>query len=380
MKDRERLLAILQGEPPDRIPWIPRLLIWYRAHKLRGTLPEPFRDKTLREVERALGMGNPARDGRVFRVEYDDMEVHVRQERYNGGYRTTTEYMTPKGSVRFTTRTSDEMDGLGIEGYIREEHPIKGPEDYEVWEYVVTNTRYVPTYEEYEEYDRQVGDEGLPMVSAGDCPFHEWLIDLVGYEEAYFHLQDFPEKVERLLALMARKQKEEMWPVVARSPARLILHGRHFSSQVTPPHYFARYITPYYREFANYLHAHGKTLTFHADADTSKLFGHILEAGFDMVECFATTPLADCTLRQAREAWGNRIIIWGGVPSVILEDWYPEEKFREYMEDLFRAIAPGDAFILGVSDNVMPAALVPRLEYIRELVERQGRYPISPAA
>jgi hypothetical protein len=26
--DRERLVAILKGEPVDRIPWIPRILLW----------------------------------------------------------------------------------------------------------------------------------------------------------------------------------------------------------------------------------------------------------------------------------------------------------------------------------------------------------------
>ena len=37
MTNRQRLLAILDGRPPDRIPWIPRLLIWHTAHRRQGT-------------------------------------------------------------------------------------------------------------------------------------------------------------------------------------------------------------------------------------------------------------------------------------------------------------------------------------------------------
>ena len=96
-----------------------------------------------------------------------------------------------------------------------------------------------------------------------------------------------------------------------------------------------------------------------------------------MVECFATDPLAKCTLEDARAAWGTSIIIWGGVPSVILEEWYPAEQFESHIRDLFRTIAPGDAFIMGVSDNVMPGAEVWRLERIAELVEQYGYYPIT---
>ena len=42
------------------------------------------------------------------------------------------------------------------------------------------------------------------------------------------------------------------------------------------------------------------------------------------------------------------------------------------------AVAPGYAFILGVADNIMPAARLDRLERIAEMVERWGNTPIEP--
>ena len=48
------------------------------------------------------------------------------------------------------------------------------------------------------------------------------------------------------------------------------------------------------------------------------------------------------------------------------------------MWNLFRAIAPGDAFILGVADNVMSTSLIERVERISELVEQHGTYPVQP--
>ena len=56
MTNRERLLAIMDGRSPDRIPWIPRLLNWYTAHSNLGNLPERFRGLSLQEIERELGM------------------------------------------------------------------------------------------------------------------------------------------------------------------------------------------------------------------------------------------------------------------------------------------------------------------------------------
>ena len=45
--------------------------------------------------------------------------------------------------------------------------------------------------------------------------------------------------------------------------------------------------------------------------------------------------------------------------------------------DLLRTIAPGDAFILGVADNVMAEAKIERIARVTEMVEQYGAYPIQ---
>ena len=117
----------------------------------------------------------------------------------------------------------------------------------------------------------------------------------------------------------------------------------------------------------------------HADNDSSLILDHIRDAGFDMVETFTTEPQVRCTLEQARQVWKNDVIIWGAVPCVILEEAYGEAEFERYMRSIFETVAPGDAFILGVADNIMPDALVSRLERIAEMVEEWGDYPIDAA-
>ncbi|MFC1934319.1 uroporphyrinogen decarboxylase family protein [Chloroflexota bacterium] len=372
MTNRERILAILEGRSPDRIPWIPRMEIWYDAHKNQGTLPDRFKNMSLREAEKALRLGTPARRARVYRTEYRNLDVIISDE----GLTTITEYITPKGVVRFRETMSEREAHLGVKVKVTKEYPLKSAEDYDVWMYIVENTVYVPTYEEYETYDREIGNDGLPLVSAGDCPFHHWLLRLAGYENGYFHLKDFQHRVEALFKLMTEKEKE-MWKVVAESPAKLILHGEHFSSQLTPPHYFDRYITPYYQELSTLLRAHSKSLAMHADNDTSAILENIKEAGFNMVECFVTAPMAKVTLKEAREVLGTSVIIWGGVPSVILDEGFPEEKFDAYLMDIFRTIAPGDAFILGISDNATESTILSRVEKITKMVEQHGHYPVS---
>jgi hypothetical protein len=88
--------------------------------------------------------------------------------------------------------------------------------------------------------------------------------------------------------------------------------------------------------------------------------------------------MVEVTLEEARAAWGTDVTIFGGVPSIVLEPTYPEAEFEAYMRGVFRTIAPGDAFILGVADNVMPTSIIERVERISHLVEQYGTYPIQP--
>jgi hypothetical protein len=373
MTNRERILAVLDRKSPDRVPWIARLDLWYHARMAEGNLPARFHGMNLVDVGRTLRTGNPARDGRIFTTRYEGLEV--RAERAPGVARQR--FVTPYGEVTFGRILSDKVSGTTDQG-LPLEHPIQKVEDYKVLEYIAEHTYYDPCYEGYLAYETAVGDDGYPMVSCGDVPFHYFLLHLSGYNQAYFEMVDHAEEFEHLIAVMEQVERERLWPVVAGSPARLILHGVHFDSQMTPPHMFRKYMTSYYKDFSALLHARGKSLAWHADDDSKDILAEVKEAGFDMSECFCTAPMVEVTLEEARAAWNDDVIIFGGVPSIILEPTFPEREFEAYMRNVFRAIAPGDAFIFGVADNVMPTSLIERVERISDLVEQHGAYPVQP--
>ena len=52
-----------------------------------------------------------------------------------------------------------------------------------------------------------------------------------------------------------------------------------------------------------------------------------------------------------------QVTLWGGIPFSLLTPTYSDQEFESYVVDLYRAVAPGDRFILGFGDNVPPEAL-----------------------
>jgi hypothetical protein len=386
MNNRERLMAIFDGKSPDCIPWIPRLDVWYEAHKRRGTLPQKFHGWGLREIEKELGLGTPARDRRrqpkganvptlvgntIFRIEFHDLEVNYLEKEHE----CRIEYITPIGKVSTLEKGSTELDQLGIKG-IEVEHMIKEPADYPVVEYIIQHTEIIAEYDDYMAFDQEIGDDGIPMIYVGQDPMNRIIQELIGYNVAYYHLHDYPEHISHLFEVLL-EQSESVQRVIVESPAKLILHGQHFDSNMTPTPIFKRYMLPYYQSFIENMHQHGKVVACHGDADTKKLLPLIKESGFDMVECFVTSPMVTVTMEEARAVFGDEVVIWGGIPSVILCDPVTDKDFKEYMFNLFRTISPGDAFILGVADNVVPDAKLERIEWVSNMVMKYGTYPIN---
>ena len=74
MNNRERMLATLEGRPPDRIPWIPRLLLWYTAKQRAGALPAEWAALTveaqLEDIYSTLSLYRQAIELRYARLEF----------------------------------------------------------------------------------------------------------------------------------------------------------------------------------------------------------------------------------------------------------------------------------------------------------------------
>jgi uroporphyrinogen-III decarboxylase len=84
------------------------------------------------------------------------------------------------------------------------------------------------------------------------------------------------------------------------------------------------------------------------------------------------------TITDVKKAFKGKVTIFGGIPSVVLlEDSMSAEAFEEYLKNLFREIAPGDRFILGVSDTTPPNAKFERLLRITEMVKEWGTLPLK---
>lgn len=369
---RSQIEAALSGHMPERIPAVFRMSRWYKPRVHRSTLPPEVAGKPLEEIEAYLGLAQSARYAKVYRIQFRPPVEHVVTRDAD---RVITEYRTPRGTLRRVARygPGDEVAGFDP-SFV--EYPIKSWDDYPAFIEVVRHMEFVPTHDDYRRYDAQIGKAGLPMVVIGAGPFHWLLQEWTGYEQGYLDFYDRPDLF--LEATNAGiKAYRRMWEVVADSPARLLLHGVNFDRMMTPPPVFREHMLPYLREFVGRMHACGKWVACHADGNLVELLDLVLEAGFDAADCFACAPLVPCTVAEARAAWGDRITIWGALPSTLLEPESPMETLRAHLETLWRDMAPGRRFMLGITDMAMPTTSWEHLLIVRDWLNERAGCPVQ---
>jgi len=360
---RDAMWAVFAGEAVDRPPVSIRLDLWHNDLIASGRVPPEIAGLSQDQVEDYCGFARAARYRRSqpeIRYQSCEMRTMVR------GDITRQEYVFPERVLIKETSRSPQMVRQGVRGHTLT-YPLKERADYEVLLAHLDDAYLDCDLEGFSELDVTTGDRGLPMMILGPCPAHALMLGWTGYEQFYYHHADFPQTVGRLIEQWEQLYRRELWERLGHTSARLLLHGVHFSTQMTPPPIFDRYFMPYFSSFNHLAHAQGKTVLFHADAEMQGLASQVVEAGFDAADCLATAPMVSQELQDLFDIWQGQIVCWGGIPSTVFDPTFPIGEYEAYVRHLVGLVGDRKDFIFGASDNVMPGAEWQRLLFLAEV-------------
>lgn len=397
MTHRERILAAIRGEPVDVVPWVPRLDLWYKANRYRGTLPREWLDMPLWAIQRILGVGRHEVIPDFLDVEEPDEIAdqslglaHVRNqpyrlrfrrterevERIGGMYRIT--YHTPVGSVTTRLLYTPQMRRDGSTLLHVSERAIKSPDDYAVIGFIFEDLEVEPGGR-YAQFQEEVGDDGVAVAFANVAasPVHHLLKELVPYDEFFFTLHDHPDLIAETAARM-EGFFDRVIDACAQSGAEVVLLGANYDVMLTPPPLFAEHIAPGLAAAAERLHAAGKLLATHTDGENDGLLEFYVQAGVDLADSVCPAPMTRLTLAEYRRVFGRRPAIWGGICSAsVLRDSFSDEQFEEHIEEAIAAAGDleageGRGLIYSIADTTPPDADLDRLRYIGERLAELG--------
>ncbi len=320
MTARERIIAVLEGRPPERVPWAPQLTRTFflgipaYADRFRAPdLPGPI-DHYLVPEELAWRVAWYRARGAAF-VDWLPPGVSVRQERCRrteriDGDRLFVELATPIGTL------TAELVATGETGSY---HPLKllvrGPEDLRIYEYAVKDRTFEDRHAEVRERLRIIGDAGVALVNGPGAPLQRLLLGDLGIEGSLLALADHPREMESLMRAMHESGVAQC-RLLAGSPARILVTGNVTGTGMLSPELYRRHVQPCVTEYAAILRGTGKLPVSHASGEPVAPIGgpvratgvaavHGLDLGAAEAEALAVSWAGARDGSRGPAAWGG---------------------------------------------------------------------------
>lgn len=355
MTPRERVEAALRGDMPDMVPFT------VYENKI-----------ALSEAERSLrndGMCVVQRRVPAYKICYRE----VQQERVyftgcDGREHVRTTVHTPAGTLSALDQPASSEATTW-----HEERLFKSSADYEPLECMIRDREYKPNHEAFAAEQALVGGDAIVRASTGYSPLQALIYTYMGLPEFSVQWLENRERVMRLYDALT-DDRRKVYEVLKRSPALAVNVGGNVSPEVVGLDRFRNMILPHYDEAAETLHPYGKLVGVHFDANTRLLAPDIACSKLDYIEAFTPAPTCDMSVAEAREAW-RRKALWINFPSSVhLESI---ESIEETTRQILKEAAPGDRFLIGITENVPPDRWQANFRAILRVIRQTGWTPIS---
>lgn len=365
MNNKERFLAAVRGEVPDRVPVAPLIHDRY-ACKLLGRTGW----KAVFDVHKMLG-------SIWFRgplgISFDIMWPSG----FDNGYRLIKEEDTRKTYEHIIETPIGRLSSKVIYGMVPSdpalqrtiERFIKTERDYEIYSAYLEEwlKRAKPNISEVVEAHNVIGDDGMPNVGIG-CSFSH-LCEMRGPEKLLVDLHRRPEVVRNVLDHLQEVKVEEVKAFIG-SPSEVLYYDVWGSYGISPMH-FREFILPDIKVIAEIVRKAEKYVGFYMVGKIRAQLPIALEARPHFIEPFELQ--SDITLREAKEMYGKDVCIMGNFDPVILAFGSPDEAIRETLRCLDEGME-GGGYVLTTADEVPANAKLENLKVMVKTAERHGSY------
>jgi hypothetical protein len=326
MTPRERVMRALRGEATDKTPFT-----IYEEKLPRSTLARELRRRGLCLVKRV----------RSYKTHTPN--AGHREDRYvdeRGRYVVRALLSTPHGEL------STVAEPAGFTSW-RHEYLFKSPDDYKALLFLIEDTVVEPDYDTAARMNEDVGDD---FVVRDNLPL-EPLQNLISSD--YMSMEDFcvqwmenRDEILRLYEALADVARR-IYPLVAEGPLEFCNYGGNVVPHITGPAVFRHHYLPHYNEAAEVLHRRGKLIGTHLDADNTPIMDLVAQTDLDYIEAYdaGMSP----SVSEARAAWPGKAL-WINYPSA----WHlrPPQGVYDGTVQLIREAAPGDGFIIGITEDL----------------------------
>lgn len=374
MTPRERILAVYNGETPDRVPYMLDLSHYY-LHKynlpwdLCNGYPKP--DTGLMDFTKKMGAAFYCPQQTHFWdvTLGEDVKSTAQTRVVDGVPEIVWRFETPVGSIE-RIRVWEQ----GSYSWAIKKWGVTDEKDLEVLAYAMSSRRYRAIPQNYKDWADYIGQDGLVYLNSGYSAMGYLLNYWMGVENTVYASYDFEDELEDCVRRINDNNLQQIEMMASQFDAPVIIMGDNFSSDVQSPNFFARWSRDYYAKAYEIIHSYGKKVAVHVDGKLKGAIKMMKDIGVDCIDAVTPGSVGGYTPMQAREEAGHDLILSGGIPNELWYDYSELSDFEKAVTDWLALKEVSPALIMAAGDQVPPGAEESRILRLGELVAEYGNY------
>lgn len=360
MTSRERLLAALAGECPDRLPATTHHLMPYFLETCMDGASEDefFRRFDLDPIQWAYDLRPDESRNEYWSTDASDPsrrfiasdDWHIEATALPGSA-VRYDVVTPGGTLSMVLERGPQTDWV-LERPVKEKHQIELIE------------RFAPACLcDVEAVNRKA--DGVRGILRGAVPGFQiygqpgcWqdAVELFGLEPLIMATGDDPAWVREFLAVIRDRKITSIASMRGARFDLIELGGGSASTTVISPKIFEEFVAPFDAELIDEAHNAGIRVVYHTCGGMMPILEQIAGMGPDAMETFTPSALGgDADLAEAKARIGDQVCMIGGFDQYNHFRGCTPAETREAVRKCFEAAGAGGGYILAPSDHFFDA-------------------------
>jgi hypothetical protein len=366
MTFRERVLAVLNRQKPDIVPWFGDLDYWATALICRGEKPQGFKTSdAYLDWHRDLGVGFYLQGYFPFKAVNENCRVREWNERNL----RRRQIETPFGTLQETWTWLENSFAEAPTEYL-----VKSAADLRSYRYFTESMRYETDYAFAHRRRALVGDIGVVLCYLPKSPLMQLVALDAGLMTTFGIFSEAEEEFLRTMEVV-RRSHDRAARLAVESPAEVLMIPENLSSECVGKAFYEMFMRDYEETWAQRIDEAGKFSCIHLDGTLKGLLRETCSTSLTFIEALTPAPVGDLEIEKWEEWSGNsRTILWGGLPGVYFTGLVSDEEFERHVKNVLSVMRSEPRYVLGVADQVPPNGLERRVRRVRELVEQYGAY------
>ncbi len=377
---RERLMLVLSGQLPDRVPVSPFVQDEYLSYVYpeKATVDRVY---DALEMARELGFDLIAKP-RNFETphfllkSFPNWELHEAREVRDGQVFVKRSIETPSRTLTQVQVGPDAgVASAGVhvstqEYFLKERGDIEAFIEYlpEIDTKTIAEMNTVAA-----QWRRALGDDDI-AAPWGWCSVYNMVSEYRNIESLMMDTFDMPNLYHALLTKLSGQMAVYNAHLAETEVECVGIQGNIANGAMFSSNFFAKHVEPYETPVIDAIHSHGAHTIYHNCGVASRLYPNYKRMGFTVWETVSENPVGDNTLRGAKDYFGDSICLLGNLDQIHFLKTASPQEVAEKTRARVQTGKPAGHYIFSTSDFLEKETPLKNVKAMIEAAREAGRY------